>query len=155
MLVEKRVNEFQFDENGEIEIPLTEDIVKAIEEMVQDFDCSENKSAITEVLVNRFLIDDSGYAFISTKTTIEQGRYSHTWDGDYWHPPEGDWSFDKEITDLEFEGENITMDMTIQEVIDLICRQTHDCKQFEDEMMSATRDLSDEDFEPDYDDYDD
>lgn len=153
-ILETKIKDLKKDENGDCLVPIDEDVIEAVLGMAQEFDASENE-AITKIEVIDFLISDSGWGSIETKVKIEQGRYHHIRDADYWNPAEGDWDFDETIEDIAFEGEGITQEMTVQEAIDKICSDMHDCKGFEDEMYELTRDLDDSDFEPDYDDYDD
>ena len=150
-ILDKKIKEFERDEEGTICIPLDDGELKDyIINMVCEFDFSEDKNSINgnSTVVDFFHINvyDNGEVDANIYVNIQGARYSYSnyYAGDYWNPPEWDVNEDPYDEWFEFYARHLNQEMTLKEVIDEVCKQTWSCDGMVSELRELTKEPDDE-----------
>lgn len=141
-ILDKKISEFEKDEEGNIDVPLDDDVTEAINEMVKQFDSSESGDAIKEIDIKFFSIDKSGCAGIYMHIKGVQSTYTHYSYGSRDSPPDIEVTEERIDEGVDLMADGVTDDMTIDEVITLIGSQCYDDKEFVREMRELTQDIN-------------
>ena len=141
-VLDKKISEFEKDEDGNVDIPLELDVINAVTEMIQQFDASEFGNAFKRVGVEFLSVSKEGLANVCVHVNGCQCTYYRIFDGDYWNPPEDDVREDAVDECLDIETEGITEDMTVTDVIKCLGDAIYNDKEFSKELYEMTRDIN-------------
>lgn len=141
-MLNKKIKEFERDEEGDIEIPLEKDVVDAIINMVRQFDASEFGNAFSKVDVEFLTVSKGGWAEVYVYINGCQYTYHRIFDGDSWNPSENNIneSIISEWLDIETEG--ITDDMTVADIIGHLGDAVYDDKELSKKLYEMTKDIN-------------
>lgn len=146
-----KVKDLVLNEDNQADIELSEEITKEIKEMIEEFDASDSKSAISGVKIKYFYIDNEcGWAEIYAELVIGQATISQGFRGDYWNPPENHVSYTDNSQGFEFNTENVDGEMTVKDVITSIAESCWNCNDFVKELRDLTKDIDGDVDERDY-----